>query len=327
MRIPTKAEDVELAMKKAIRRHPKLLEFMKKVYKIWFIAHDRAAKFVLPEHIEIITIHKAVDLTIKWAETLPNDFDAVVGIPRSGLLFANVLASKLGLPLSTPDDYIRGIMWQSNHVKAITPRFNRVLLVEDSIFAGKQITRAEKKIRDFNPTLQILKASLFVTPGNKGTVDFYCVSKKPPNIFEWNLLTATDIFGKLCVDMDGVLCKDCPREVDHDENAYLKWLETVKPKYIPNFEIEAIITSRLEKYRVHTEEWLKRYGVKYKRLFMMNLNAKSEKTFDGVVDFKASLIKAINPFWFWESNLHEAIAIHKQVRTPILCTDAMVILR
>jgi hypothetical protein len=323
--LPENAKKGISKLKGFVRKNPTLLRVTKELYEKLAIARVKSTKIVLPQHTEIITIRDAVSLTLQWTETLPNDFDAIIGVPRSGLLFANVLASKLGLPLSTPDNYVQGIAWQSNHVKIATSKFNKVLIVEDSVFSGRQIAKAEKKIKAFNPTIQIQKASLFVTPKAKKKVDFYCIIKKPPNIFEWNLLTATDIFGKLCVDMDGVLCKDCPREVDSDESAYVRWLGTVKPKLIPNFEIEAIITSRLEKYRGQTEEWLRLYGVKYKRLFMLNLNSKSDKTFAGVVDYKAGLIKKIRPFWFWESSLNEAIAIHKQVQIPILCTERMVI--
>lgn len=98
-----------LRLKGFIRKHPKLLRLALKLEAKLVNARDQATKIILPEHIEIITIRDAVTSTLKWAEIIPRDFDVIIGVPRSGLLFANVLASKLGLPLSTPDNYVRGL--------------------------------------------------------------------------------------------------------------------------------------------------------------------------------------------------------------------------
>lgn len=42
----------------------------------------------------------------KWISELPNDLDLIVGIPRSGLLVANLLALHLNLPLTDVEGLI-----------------------------------------------------------------------------------------------------------------------------------------------------------------------------------------------------------------------------
>jgi uncharacterized HAD superfamily protein/adenine/guanine phosphoribosyltransferase-like PRPP-binding protein len=306
-----------------IRNHARLL----KVARIVDQARTRARKtLVLPHYIEVITIPRAAALTEQWLEKLPSDFDVIIGIPRSGLLIANIIATKFALPLSTPDDFVRGVQWQSKYTLHTPEINNRVLLVEDSVVSGRRLSEALAQLQLHFPRLQIEVASLFVAPRAVNKVNHYYVIEKPPYLFEWNLLTSTHSFGKLCTDMDGVLCKDCPVDVDKDETAYEAWLKTVRPHLIPRFKIEAIVTSRLEKYRGLTEEWLRQHDVKYNQLLMMDLNRKEDKTFDATVHHKTVCIRRIKPFWYWESNVDEAIEIHKDTELPVLCTDRMIIL-
>ena len=53
----------------------------------------------------------------------------------------------------------------------------------------------------------------------------------------------------LAVDMDGVLCGRSASRADCDEAWYLEWLDSANPYLIPGFEIDFIVTCRLEKYR------------------------------------------------------------------------------
>ena len=278
-----------------------------------------------PNQAKFVKIHDVFPLVLKWTEQLPNDFDVIIGVPRSGLFIANLIASKLGRPLSTPDNFIRGEIWSSHDVDK-PHQIRRILLVEDSIGTGNSLIKAREKLAESNPNLIIKTASFFVERKNKFLVDFYYRELKLQTIAEWTLLTNSKANkGALAVDMDGVLCEDCSVEVDSDEIKYLTWLKTAKPYLIPQFEITAIITSRLEKYRPQTEEWLKEHEVKYKKLCMMNLLDKKEKNLRKTIDYKIELIKTLQPSIFWESNIVEAQKIHKKIKIPILCTDQMII--
>lgn len=289
----------------------------------------RIAKYIkskiLPTHLHIFSFNESYMLTLQFAEKLPNDFDIIVGIPRSGLLVANLLALKLGRPLSTVDGFKRGEIWYS-HDATMPKNIRRILLVEDSVASGNTLNRIVNELKQYNPELEIKTASLFINKGNETLVDYFAVSHERPNIYEWNILTARGYFGKLATDMDGILCENCPAEVDHDEKLYIEWLETVQPHLIPNYTIDAIITARLEKYRSQTETWLSQHNVKYKNLFMLDLPEKSERAFKKVIQHKVRWIRQIQPFLYWESNMDEAIAIHKKTHMNVLCTDRMLIL-
>ncbi len=272
--------------------------------------------------IKVVTIQDATELVLNWAKKIQNDYDCIIGIPRSGLWVASILALKFGKPLATPNSFVSGEIWHSLHVEK-SP-IHRVLVVEDDVLYGRQINKAVKQLRTFDPSLQIETASLFVTSQSKGVLDFYYAIKNPPLLYEWTLLTNLKGMGKLAVDMDGVLCEECP--CDKNESAYLQWVKTAKPYMIPQFPIDAVVTSRLECYREQTETWLRNHGVKYRELFMLNLTAKKERCLETIIAHKVNSINSVKPFWFWESNSIEAEAIRNKANLPVLCIATLELL-
>lgn len=253
---------------------------------------------------KVVSFSEGFLFAADWAKKLPNSFDAIIGVPRNGLLIANVLASAMGKPLSTPDSFVRNEVWYSKD-GVLPKKYRSVLLVEDAIDLGRALDKAEEQLHTYDKDLVIKRASLFVSSRAKDKVDYYYASLKGNStFFEWNLLTATGaVFGKLAVDMDGVLCVDCPSSVDKDEEAYAKWIEDVEPFLIPAFYVDAVVTSRLEIYRPQTEKWLKDNGVKYGKLVMLNLPDKTQRTYSKIIEHKVSSVCAIKPNWFWESSL------------------------
>ena len=269
------------------------------------------------------TTAEAVDLIIlALKKKVPNNFDCIVGIPRAGLLFANILASTYGTPLATPEGFVRGEIWFAHEIKVA--RMHRVLVVEDSVVTGSQLQKAKDLLTGFDSSLEVETLAIFKTKSDyKCPVTYSLVNHDSWTLAEWNLLTSLGFIGKLAVDMDGVICEDCPPESDDDSSRYLKWMSSAKPLLIPRFEIEAIVTSRLEKYRQQTMKWLLENNIKYKKLIMLNLPSKEDRTYKTVVDFKVSNIKKIGPYWFWESNLNEAKEIALACHIPVLCTADM----
>jgi len=126
--------------------------------------------------------------------------------------------------------------------------------------------------------------------------------------------------------MDGVLCEDPPRGYDRDETLYLKWIQSAKPYLIPAFEIDAIVTSRLEKYRPQTEAWLKKHDVQYKKLVMWDLDSKKDRNGRNA-DHKAGILTGLKPDIFWESSMEQSQKIRKATGIPCLCINEMTYLR
>ena len=271
-----------------------------------------------------ISFREILDCTLEWIKYLPKDIDVVVGIPRSGMFVASVIALSLGKPLTSPELFAEGKVWWTKKKESQHPiQLRKVLLVDDTIGEGTTFMNAQQIILEKNPNAEIIKASLFSNPTPSVQLDYYfTVLSKGYDRFEWGLMHAH--VGITATDMDGILCEECPLDADRDEEKYKEWIATVKPYRIPAYEIDAIITSRLEKYRKHTEEWLRKHGVKYKRLIMWNLPDKKFRT--NSAEYKSRELLKLKPEWYWESNFGEAKQIWKKTKIPVLCFDKMILL-
>ncbi|MEM2129210.1 MAG: phosphoribosyltransferase family protein [Candidatus Bathyarchaeia archaeon] len=280
------------------------------------------AKIERQNEVKIFTFQDAVVMTEKWSKQIPSNFDVIIGVPRGGLLMAAILASKFNKPLSTPENFARGEIWYSR-IGSQSTNIRNVLFVEDSVGSGSRIKSAIDSVCKRNPNIIYKTAALCWLNPATFSPDYYFFRKQRPIIFEWNLLINS--YGE-CVDMDGVLCADCPPHYDDDGGRYMKWIENAKPHLIPSFEIEAIITSRLEKYRQPTIDWLNRHNVKYKKLIMLNLPSKNMRTEKIILRHKIDNINKLSPFWYWESDYWQAVKIRKQVKCKVLCIDKLLIL-
>ena len=173
------------------------------------------------------------------------------------------------------------------------------------------------------PDVTVRTAALVVTEETKSHVDLYYKQMHFPRAAEWTLMHHKR--GKLASDLDGVLCENCPKGIDSDEKRYIEWMQNAKPYLIPAFEIDFIITSRLEKYRLQTEAWLQKHGVRYKDLLMWDIPSKADRK-GRYAEHKINQIIRIKPDLFWESTLSQAQKIHSQAGIPCLCFDEMVFL-
>jgi hypothetical protein len=298
-------------IKESLRKHPKALRLARKLTR-----RSRHSK------LEPVYNDAAVAIVEKWSRTIPNKFDVIVGIPRSGLFLASVLALKWGRPLSTPDDFVRGIIWQSSSVPQIrVSDIHSILLIDDTIHKGTMLGSVKKQITDYRRDLEIQVATLFVSGGRTDLADYYVQLKEKPDILEWNLLSSTWGFGKPSTDLDGVVCEDCPKGVEDDTPEYKKWLVEASP-YLPHPRgFDSIITGRREKYRAETEAWLESHKVKYERLVMLDNHI--PKTTENISTLKIQSLKATNANWFWESDYRQAARIRRETGIPTLSVEEM----
>ncbi len=285
------------AVKNVIRKHRRLLAIAK--------ACKQALKPVKHDW-HVISFEDVFGLAVDWADMLPKDFDCIIGVPRNGLLIANVLACKMGKPLSTADDFIRGIVWYSKDAEKPTV-YRRVLLVEDAVANARAMKADIEKLNNYNPELEVKTACLF--PYGKEMqqwIDYYYVTTSDAPA-EWHMHS----FFKdtvLAVDLDGVLLEE----------------KTGNPLLIPAFPVEAVITARLEKDRAAVESWLKSHGVKYNQLIMFS-GKESERSLSNVSKYKANSIRKVGAEWFWESEVDQAQEISRLLKLPVYCpTNRMI---
>lgn len=257
--------------------------------------------------------------TSKWAEELSHEsYDLILGIPRSGMMIASMISLKLAVPLSTPDNFCNGVIWASKKIDIGDIR--KILIVDDTASTGGTMREVVKMVENSNKYVSIETGALFVSVKGKNEVDKYYHVMPEPILGEWNLLHQK--IGGVGFDMDGVLCEDCPIGSDDNELKYEEFLNNAKPLYIPAYEIDAIITSRLEKYRPQTEAWLKKHGVKYKVMFMWNIPDKKMRG-TGSSEYKSQLLNRLFLDYYVESNLSEAEYIWNHTKIPTICIETM----
>lgn len=256
----------------------------------------------------------------EWACGLPKAYDVIIGIPRSGLLVANILATKLGRPLSTPDLFIRNEYWQSKSMPT-KESLQKALLVDDSITSGRTMQQARDLLESHLPHLAITTGVLISRKDRLNYTDLHFTIIPKPRLFEWNIMHKKSM-QSVGFDMDGVLCEDIPQGIDADEPQYLQWLTTARSLYIPPYEIDYIVSNRLEKYRGQTEAWLRRNNVRYGRLIMWDLENKGQRR-GRYAEHKIEVLKQIKPQMFFESSRSQSRAIWEATGIPTLCTTTM----
>lgn len=273
-------------------------------------------------YFEFRSISDLNDLIIKNLSVFPRDLDLIVGIPRSGMLPANLLALYLNKPFTDIDAFIDGKIYASGergrHIDF--DKIKKVLIVDDSIYSGKALIKAKEKLNVITTNFELKFAAIIATTEGSKLVDYHCEIIDYPRLFQWNIFHHPNIIPHSCFDIDGVLCQNPP--IDDDGPIYKKYLVEATPLYIPTIEIDMLVTCRLEKYRKITEEWLKKHNVKYKHLVMLNFNTKEERIAWGKHgDYKGKIYKESNNFLFIESSFNEAIEISRISNKPVFCTE------
>jgi len=271
----------------------------------------------------VADLNKAIK---KWIPTLPHDLDLIVGIPRSGMLVAALIALYLNVPFTDVTGLVEGRILATGRRPLAKPKelnktFLNILVVDDSVNSGKEMQRVKAILEAARLPHKIYYAAVYVAPEGLQNVDFWYEIVDPPRVFEWNLMHHGIIMHS-CVDLDGVLCRDPTQEENDDGPKYEHFLKSVPPLVIPTYPIGWIVTARLEKYRHLTEEWLQRHGIRYNELIMLDLpNMKIRQLLGIHAQFKASVYQSVNAALFIESSRKQAIEICKLAKRPVFCFE------
>jgi uncharacterized HAD superfamily protein len=209
-------------------------------------------------------------------DRVPRDVDLVVGIPRSGMLAATIVALHLNARVCDLQSFALDIPLSHGRVRSPRQGPDRpqdaahVLLVDDSIASGQSMKDAMTRIRATGFPGKVTKCAVYATAEGASEVDVAIEALPLPRAFEWNLLHRK-LLERCCVDLDGILCVDPTDEENDDADNYLAFLAKATPMHSPSYKIGRIVTSRLEKYRAATEAWLGQHGIAYERLDMLDL--------------------------------------------------------
>lgn len=261
----------------------------------------------------------------KYSYKLPNDVDLIVGIPRSGLLAANILSLNLNLPLADLEGLLEEKILTSGSTKLQKPSklsdIKNILILEDSCLSGRSILEAKAKLAHLKDKYKITYAAVYGLDNSTDFVDIVFEIVPSPRMFEWNFIH--HIFMEdACIDIDGVLCEDPTEEQNDDGEKYIDFILNARPFLRPTRTLGTLVTNRLEKFRPQTEEWLKNAGIKYKNLEMLNLTSKEERRkMSSMGLFKGEVYKKSDAKIFVESEISQAIDINLISQKPVLCIE------
>ena len=265
----------------------------------------------------------------KSLSMVPKDVGLIVGIPRSGLLAANLIALHLNLPLTDLEGLIENRIVKTGERKlredsCLKNKLSetKILVVDDSLLTGSTMRSVKDKIKKAGLKNEIVFCAIFTSPENRSEVDLYLEEIRGYRIFEWNLMHSSVITNS-CVDIDGVICVDPTEDQNDDGMRYKEFLKNATPLHLPSEKIGYLVSCRLEKYRTLTEQWLRKHKIEYGKLYMMDLPNKRARVSSGShAKFKANIYKLTDAKLFIESSLRQANEIAKLSNRPVLCVES-----
>lgn len=274
----------------------------------------------------VSTVQLATDSS-KLASMLPADTVAIVGVPRSGLIAASIIATQLHLPLYQIFGNELSPLGFGSRGRFDIPN-GTLVVVDDTVYSGSAIGRVRLAMAG-KPTLF---TAVYVNPQATRSVDLFARVLPSPHLLEWNMmnngpwagLSANPIYrGGVATDMDGIICHDSDVP-DADDGPglerYRQWLINAKPRWLPRAQpTRLIITARLEKFREETEAWLKRWRINVDRLIMHPADKASHR--GNVAAWKAGHYAASNCGFFVESEPWQAAEIYRLTDRPVICPD------
>jgi len=267
------------------------------------------------------------DTIARSSYRLPPDIDLIVGIPRSGMLAANMLALHLNLPFLDLDSFVAGQHPHVGRTVRDTMRVDgsrppgRVLVVDDSILSGESMRQVRDRLTAAMPEAEIFYCAVYAAHEEHPEIDLWLEIVDHPRIFQWNLMRHRRL-GDACFDIDGVLCHDPTGEENDDGERYDAFLRSARPLHLPGVRVKHLVTSRLEKYRPQTEAWLHAHGVDYERLWMLDLpSAEERRRLKMHAAHKARVYRKTDTCLFVESESRQAAEIANLSGRPVLSLE------
>jgi len=183
------------------------------------------------------------------------------------------------------------------------------------------MSKSVRQVREGGFTGDLTTCVAFATRKGADSVDLFLEKVPSPRAFEWNIFHKRKAIGQCCIDIDGVLCVDPSRLDNDDGERYLRFLRETKPLVRPTAKLGVLVTSRLEKYRKETEQWLESHGFEYDDLRMLDApSAEARRQAGMAVKFKAAVYSEHPGFHiFIESSPDQSAKIANMTGRSVLC--------
>ncbi|MBP5172808.1 MAG: hypothetical protein J6037_03785 [Bacteroidales bacterium] len=265
---------------------------------------------------------------------VPHDVDFVVGLPRSGVIAAGIIAEFLNAPLIDIDSFIFG----AHPTGGRRLRFHRstgrekprVLIVDDTIFHGRSMRDARQKLAPLTGRYDFVYLAVFLE-GPCSDVDVWLEDVRMFTdhfssfvLYEWNIFHHISRFMEVCLyDIDGVMCVDPPDE--RSGQPYVDYITAATPLFTPTPYVGGIVTYRLAKYENITRRWLSDHCVTYGSLTMFPAYSYDDRSATGITPsrWKADAYNVAT--WaklFVESDDRQARDIQIMTGKPVYCVQS-----
>lgn len=268
---------------------------------------------------------------------IPRDVDGVIGMPRSGMLPATIIAEYLNVGLTTPDtimssETVEDAIGEHGHRRMNNPGRRRLLVVDDTCFHGHTLKETKARLNGHwrLTGYELIYLVVYLEgPCDATSPDIYLRDVRneakggPFNwaLYEWNIFAHGRLTERTLFDLDGVFCKEPPDE--RDTEAYLEYIKNPVPLYIPTGKDISVCTYRLEKYQNETSEFLSSVGLADATLYMFPAKTWQERHDSGITpwEYKARVYR--DGYWmlFIESSDNQARKIHDLTGKPVYCVE------
>jgi uncharacterized HAD superfamily protein/hypoxanthine-guanine phosphoribosyltransferase len=204
---------------------------------------------------------------------IPSDTDLIVGIPRSGMIPAYMIALALSKPACSINEFLSGDFKNSMKTSfrvTFANNCKNVLIIDDSVNMGDTMLAVREWISaaGLDAEYNIKYATVYYKDKSRDLVDIALCECPQPRMFQWHYLNHANL-KDAALDIDGVLCMDPTPEQNDDGDRYIDFILNAHPLYVPQYRVAALVTSRLGQYRAKTVEWLAKHGVEYDELYML----------------------------------------------------------
>ena len=128
-------------------------------------------------------------IILKNIHLIPRDIDLVVGVPRSGMLPANLLALYLNLPYTDIHSFINGYIYKAGERKQFfdTTVHQNILVVDDSLASGSALAKCKQSLQHLSSEFAFRYLVVFTVPEKKHLADISLEVVPTPRYFQWNI--------------------------------------------------------------------------------------------------------------------------------------------
>lgn len=242
------------------------------------------------------------------------DWDLVVGIPRSGMVPAYMIALALNVNCTDISSWVNNYPLKKGMTRGLRKEITspweakKVLIVDDSIMSGNSLKSELEALPEWLSSRASTLAVYSSKPFRKD-VNIILEFLPHPRAFEWNVFHHK-VISRSCVSLEGMI-----RKGDLNNNK-----TDLSFRYIPSGVVDTIVSCQNESSRHEVETLLIKNGVSYRELIMADSDT-NIMALESLVKFKIETFKASAAELFIEDDSDQAKIICREAKKPVFCLN------